>query len=169
MGDVNGFDDSIRYIEQSQPVRGLSPDQQAREDVSQPIESSRVWQREGQARTAAIVRFHEIGEVLFQSCCQSSRRRLRFRGIRWRRQQFTKELKGGAKQVTAADGESFAAGTAFGGSPCYGEFTLLAETLVRWGFGAGAEQNFETPAGVFDAAGEIDLIHVALGIQGGKG
>src|SRR2546429_349457 len=130
MGDVNGFDDSIRYIEQSQPVCGLSPGQQAREDVSQPIESSRVWQREGQARTAAIVRFHELGEVLFQSGCQSSRRRLRFRGIRWRRQQFTKELNRGAEQVTAADGESFAAGTAFGGSLGYGEVTLPAGTHV---------------------------------------
>jgi hypothetical protein len=78
-------------------------------------------------------------------------------------------LKRGAKQVTTADGESFAAGTAFGGSPGYGEFTLAAETLVRWGFGAGAKQNFETPAQFFDAAGEIDLIHVALGIQGGNG
>jgi len=27
------------------------------------------------------------------------------------------------------------------------------KTLVRWGFGAGAEQNFETPAEFFDAAG----------------
>src|SRR5256884_3590300 len=60
-----------------------------------------------------------------------SRRRLRFRGIRWRRQQFTKELNRGAEQVTAADGESFAAGTAFGGSLGYGEFTLPAETHVR--------------------------------------
>jgi hypothetical protein len=73
-------------------------------------------------------------------------------------------LKRGAKQVTAADGEPFAAGSPFGDSLGYGEFTLLAETLVRWGFGAGAEQNFETPAEFFDAAGEIDLIHVALGI-----
>src|SRR2546429_9712723 len=149
MGDVNGFDDSIRYIEQSQPVRGLSPDQQAREDVGQPIESSRVWEREGQARTAAIVRYHEIGEVLFQSCCQSSRRRLRFRGIRWLRQQFTKELKSGAKQVTAADGESFAAGTAVVGKPGYGEVTLLAGAPFRMGFGAGAAADVPNLGEVF--------------------
>src|SRR5438445_11472171 len=125
---MDGLDQSIQYTYESQPVCGLSPDQQAREDVSQPIESSRVWQREGQARTAAIVLFHEIGEVLFQSCCQSSRRRLRFREIRWRRQQFAKELNRGAEQVTAADGESFAAGTAFGVSLGYGDFPLTAET-----------------------------------------
>ena len=70
--------------------------------------------------------------------------------------------------MTAANGEFFTAGAAFGGNSGDREFTLPAETFVRWSFGAGTEQNLETPAKFFDAAGEVDLIHVALGIQGGK-
>jgi len=56
----------------------------------------------------------------------------------------------------------------FGVSPGYGEFTLPAETLVRWGFGAGAEQNFETPAEFFDAGRRDRLDPRRSRIQGGR-
>ena len=49
-----------------------------------------------------------------------------------------------------------------------GEFSLSADTFVKRSLGPGAEQDLQTPAEFFDAAGEIHLIHVALGIQGGK-
>ena len=115
-----------------------------------------------------IVLFHKIGKALLQCCRQCIRSRTRFRRVRWRRKQFAQELKRGAEQVSAADSEPFAAGFVFHSNSGYREFTFAAETFVGWSFRPGAKQNLETAAKFFDTAGEIHLVHVALGVQRGK-
>ena len=112
-----------------------------------------------------LVLFHEIGEALLQCRRQGGSRRFRCRRIRLRRQQFAKELKCGAEQLTACSGEFFAAGSAFGG----GELGLAAQAFIKRRLGAGAKQHFKTAAEFFDAASEIHLIYIALRVQGGKG
>src|SRR5205814_6860457 len=86
-------------------------------------------------------------------------------GNRLPRKQLARELKRGGEEVSARGGEFFAAGRAFGRD----KFGFAAEAFVGWGFGSGAEQDFEPAAEFFDAAGEIHLIHVTLSIESGKG
>ena len=77
-------------------------------------------------------------------------------------------MKRGGEQLTACGSEFFAAGAAFG-SCASGEFAVAAEAFIKRSLGAGAEQDLETTAEFFDAAGEIHLVNVAVGVQGGKG
>src|SRR4051812_45412135 len=91
----------------------LSPNQNPRENISQPIESCCVRPCEGQPRTPLTVLFQKIAEALLRCCRKGDRCRIRFCGIRGRGQQFTEELKRGAKKMTATDGEFFAPVVAF--------------------------------------------------------